>query len=317
MQWIGWKVTFHITVKYCIYKYIYSFSGFSEEQAKDIRLTFHPQYELPQMRLWYKRYQNPSETKLNFFAKELNKGHVRQERPQVTVAKLKNWWKNERQKEKRISMKEGSNEKEEKEIEKLRAESLRRSARRKFIDKDSTQVKIAKVVPSPQKSPESNLEQPGYNVVPHRTQQHTASHQSVVMSSLGLSQTVTSGSHQQASNTISPQPTMVMPSLPQAVSSGSRQQTPTGISYPIVSVVDRPLTTPRGFVSLLQHNPVASENQTGNQGTQLAGNPLDIENQPRYQGQRLAEIDPGTRIGQVEYSGGGSGDGIEMRHYDF
>ena len=313
MQSIGWKVTFCITVKYGIYMYIYSYSGFSEEQAKDIRVTFHPEYELPQMRLWYKRYQNPSETKLNFFANELNKGHVRQERPQVTVAKLKNWWKNERQKEKRINMKEGSNEKEEKEIEKLRAESLRRSARRKFIDKDSTQVKVAKVVPSPQRSPESNPQQHGSYVDPHRTQQLTSSNQSVMMSSLGLLQTVTSGSHQQASNTISPQPSMVMSSLSQVVSSGSPQQTPTGISYPIVSVVDRPVTTPSGFVSLLQHNPVASENQTGNQGR----NPLVIENQPRYQGQPLAETNPGTRIGTVEYSGGGSGDNIEMRHYDF
>lgn len=69
---------------------------------KDSRLTFHPQHEIPQMRKWFNSCKTPSDEKLKFFAAELNKGHVRQERPNVTVAKLKIWWKNERQREKRI-----------------------------------------------------------------------------------------------------------------------------------------------------------------------------------------------------------------------
>lgn len=69
---------------------------------KDSRLTFHPQHEIPQMRKWYSSCKSPSDDKLKFFAAELNKGHVRQERPNVTVAKLKIWWKNERQREKRM-----------------------------------------------------------------------------------------------------------------------------------------------------------------------------------------------------------------------
>ncbi|XP_062617361.1 uncharacterized protein LOC134279039 [Saccostrea cucullata] len=68
---------------------------------KDSRLTFHPQHEIPQMRKWYTSCKTPSDEKLKFFAAELNKGHVRQERPNVTVARLKIWWKNERQREKR------------------------------------------------------------------------------------------------------------------------------------------------------------------------------------------------------------------------
>ncbi|VDI33533.1 Hypothetical predicted protein [Mytilus galloprovincialis] len=70
---------------------------------KDSRLTFHPDHEIPEMRQWYKTCKNPTEHKLNSFANELNKGHVRQERPKVTVAKLKIWWKNERQREKKIN----------------------------------------------------------------------------------------------------------------------------------------------------------------------------------------------------------------------
>ena len=235
-----------------------------------MRLTFHPEYEIPQMRQWYKRYKNPSEAKLNFFAMELNKGHVRQERPKVTVGKLKNWWKNERQKEKRISIKEEGNEKEKKEIEKLKVEAAKSSARQRFIDQDHLQVKVAKVVPSPQKSPESKLEQLDTSFSVNRSPQQTSGQQSVMMSP--LSHTVSSGS----------------------------QRTPTGISYPIISVVDRQTTTPShtpsGFVSLLQQTPVE---------------------QNRSPGQRLAESSPGPRIGQMEFGGRGGSDRPEMRTFDF
>lgn len=64
-------------------------------------MTFHPDHELPLLRTWYRSYKNPSNEKFTLFANELNKGHVRQDRPKVTVEKLKMWWKNEKQREKR------------------------------------------------------------------------------------------------------------------------------------------------------------------------------------------------------------------------
>ncbi|OWF44677.1 DNA-binding protein SATB2 [Mizuhopecten yessoensis] len=81
--------------------------GFSEDKSspRDTRMTFHPEHEVPQMRKWYKQCKNPTNAKLKNFADELNKGHVRLERPKVTAAKVKIWWKNERQREKRISQK--------------------------------------------------------------------------------------------------------------------------------------------------------------------------------------------------------------------
>lgn len=56
------------------------------------------------MRKWFNSCKTPSDEKLKYFAAELNKGHVRQERPNVTVAKLKIWWKNERQRERRLQI---------------------------------------------------------------------------------------------------------------------------------------------------------------------------------------------------------------------
>jgi hypothetical protein len=56
------------------------------------------------MRKWFTSCKTPSDEKLKHFAAELNKGHVRQERPNVTVAKLKIWWKNERQRERRMQI---------------------------------------------------------------------------------------------------------------------------------------------------------------------------------------------------------------------
>ncbi|KAJ8322371.1 hypothetical protein KUTeg_000842 [Tegillarca granosa] len=57
------------------------------------------------MRKWYQTCKHPTNEKLRFFTDELNRGHVRQERPKVTVSKLKIWWKNERQREKRNEQK--------------------------------------------------------------------------------------------------------------------------------------------------------------------------------------------------------------------
>ncbi|CAH1774221.1 unnamed protein product, partial [Owenia fusiformis] len=78
---------------------------FSEGPPKDSRITFHPMYEIPQMRRWYKSDKSPSEESLKYFLNELNKGPVRQDRPKLTLAKIKIWWKNERSREKKIQNK--------------------------------------------------------------------------------------------------------------------------------------------------------------------------------------------------------------------
>jgi len=85
----------------------FSFTEFPEGPApRDSRLTFHPEHEIPILRKWFKTCKTPSEEKLKYFANELNKGHVRQERPKLTVAKIKIWWKNERQRDKRQDKKQ-------------------------------------------------------------------------------------------------------------------------------------------------------------------------------------------------------------------
>lgn len=70
-------------------------------QAADSRLTFHPDYELPLMRAWYRACKNPTLVELQDHLRELNSSAFRQERPNVTLVKLKNWWKNERQRERK------------------------------------------------------------------------------------------------------------------------------------------------------------------------------------------------------------------------
>ncbi|KAL8572491.1 hypothetical protein ACOMHN_005637 [Nucella lapillus] len=67
----------------------------------DSRMTFHPDHELPLLRSWYREHPCPSNDQFIIFAHELNQGHVRQDRPKVVPQKIKIWWKNERQREKR------------------------------------------------------------------------------------------------------------------------------------------------------------------------------------------------------------------------
>ena len=81
----------------------FSSSEMPFDTTKETRLVFHQEYEIPLMRRWYSQNRNPLDGQLYHYATELNKGCVRQERGMVTVEKLKNWWKNERQREKRIS----------------------------------------------------------------------------------------------------------------------------------------------------------------------------------------------------------------------
>ncbi|KAG1681927.1 DNA-binding protein SATB2 [Nymphon striatum] len=75
----------------------------SSNLPKDSRFTFHPTKELPYMRSLYRQNKNPTDSALLLFVEELNCSEVRQhERPKVTLEKLKNWWKNERQRGKKV-----------------------------------------------------------------------------------------------------------------------------------------------------------------------------------------------------------------------
>ena len=78
--------------------------AYCQMYSKDTRLTFHPIFELPKMRDWYCACKNPSDQILRRFLEELNEGHIRQQRHKISLSKLKIWWKNEKQREKRLQM---------------------------------------------------------------------------------------------------------------------------------------------------------------------------------------------------------------------
>ncbi len=60
------------------------------------RMTFHGDEELPKMRKWFKQNRNPSEAAFRKFASVLNRTPIRLRRAQVTVKKLRTWWRNEK-----------------------------------------------------------------------------------------------------------------------------------------------------------------------------------------------------------------------------
>ncbi|GFT99095.1 DNA-binding protein SATB1 [Nephila pilipes] len=72
------------------------------DKPVDGRLTFHPTKELPVMRDWFHGCRNPSRRTLQMYVDILNQGTVRQqERPKISLSTLKNWWKNEKQRERK------------------------------------------------------------------------------------------------------------------------------------------------------------------------------------------------------------------------
>ncbi|XP_035221528.1 uncharacterized protein LOC118194489 isoform X2 [Stegodyphus dumicola] len=72
------------------------------DRPVDGRLTFHPTKELPVMRDWFHSCRNPSRRMLQMYVDILNQGPVRQqERPKIALTTLKNWWKNEKQRERK------------------------------------------------------------------------------------------------------------------------------------------------------------------------------------------------------------------------
>lgn len=77
-----------------------------EGGSPNSRMTFHPIYELPMMREWYRNSSNPSAEEFRRFLDELNNLPVRQERSKVPLRRLKIWWRNEKQRMKRLQRKE-------------------------------------------------------------------------------------------------------------------------------------------------------------------------------------------------------------------
>ena len=68
-----------------------------DRPSPNSRQTFHPIYELPMMRDWYRDCPNPTNDDFRRYLDELNSAPVRQERPRVHMRRLKIWWKNEKQ----------------------------------------------------------------------------------------------------------------------------------------------------------------------------------------------------------------------------
>ncbi|KAL1476497.1 hypothetical protein MTO96_018485 [Rhipicephalus appendiculatus] len=73
-----------------------------DKPPQDGRMTFHSTTELPRMRDWFRQCPHPTNLQLQDFANQLNCESLRlRNKPKVTVNCLKNWWKNERQRERR------------------------------------------------------------------------------------------------------------------------------------------------------------------------------------------------------------------------
>ncbi|CAN7998976.1 unnamed protein product, partial [Ixodes hexagonus] len=74
-----------------------------DKPPQDCRMTFHSGTELPRMREWYRQCPHPTNLQLQDFVNQLNAGALRiRNKPKVTLGSLKNWWKNERQRERRL-----------------------------------------------------------------------------------------------------------------------------------------------------------------------------------------------------------------------
>lgn len=177
---------------------------------------------------------------------------------------------------------EDSKDKEKKEIDKLKFEAAKSAARRKFTDQDSEKVKVAKVVPSPQKSSEPRS-------AAGQVDQNLSAPQTSI----------------QQSFLISSQPQTVSPSL-------NRQR---GDSVPEIQIsFGRPSTIPTGFVSLLQQSPVTYDNRPGS-SVAVCGPVARIS--PAIQRPGLAMSGPVARIdhGNVQMYRGA--DRSEIRSCDF
>lgn len=86
----------------------------STSSTGNVRLTFHSKLEVPRLKEWFQQCTNPSERQLAQYADTLNQSSLRAERwvgktilfetdslhnrNRVTVKSLKNWWKNNKQK---------------------------------------------------------------------------------------------------------------------------------------------------------------------------------------------------------------------------
>lgn len=79
---------------------MWNISGQSKDSG-NIRVTFHPNIEVPKLKAWYQEHPFPSDNLLSTYVTELNTSLVRLERPKVEIKHLKQWWINQKQKLKR------------------------------------------------------------------------------------------------------------------------------------------------------------------------------------------------------------------------
>ena len=82
--------------------------------SKPNQISFHASLELPLLRKWFHATPSPSEAQFSSFADQLNGAEWRKstDRIRVTKEKLRNWWKNERARRKRLRAKEKEVEKD-------------------------------------------------------------------------------------------------------------------------------------------------------------------------------------------------------------
>ncbi|XP_045181529.2 DNA-binding protein SATB1-like [Mercenaria mercenaria] len=99
------------------------------EDSSNIRLTFHPNMEVPKLTAWFKEHPHPSDSLLTAYANDLNSTLVRLERPKIQVKHLRNWWTNQRQKLKRESQNRKESQKSAKKKHRKGKEPLNSASR--------------------------------------------------------------------------------------------------------------------------------------------------------------------------------------------
>ncbi|XP_074657009.1 uncharacterized protein LOC141910189 [Tubulanus polymorphus] len=66
-----------------------------------VHITFDTVHEIPLLRHWYTSNKKPSNELLQHYANTLNHSPVRDGKPKVNYHKLRNWWNNEKQRERK------------------------------------------------------------------------------------------------------------------------------------------------------------------------------------------------------------------------
>lgn len=103
--------------------------------AKPLQISFHAQLELPQLKRWFSASPSPPEAEFESFVIRLNESEWRRsgDRIRVTKDKLRNWWKNERARRKRMRGKEEEQNGEERKVEEGKVKEKRKRRKEKEV----------------------------------------------------------------------------------------------------------------------------------------------------------------------------------------